>query len=423
MSPENSPLAPAPLRKPSASKLPRRLRPLFAWIPFVSTIPYFAFALASYFAAIQVQVIDPAGKVGALAVVTSLAGVAALIAQPVIGVISDRTRSRFGSRNPWILFGTVVGAAGLLTAGLSGTVAVLTIGICLVQFGFNALQGPLSAILPDRVPERFRGRYSTLAGFGVLLGSVLGPVIGSMFVDELFVGYVAIAGVVLFLVVLFLLTVPERGNRDVPRERFSARAFFGAFWINPLRYPDFFWGFLGRFLLFGGYNLLGTYVLYIAQDYIGLSFADAQAIVPLLGVATLPGVLLGTAIAGPLSDRIGRRKPLVLVAGLIITAGAVVPLLMPTVAGLLVGNVLLGVGFGTFVAVDQALMSSVLPDPERYGKDLGVLNIAAALPVVIAPAAAGAIVLLTGSYAMLYVTTAIACLLGALAVIPIKGAR
>lgn len=410
-------------RKKTKEKLPRNLRRLFGWIFFIAIVPNLAFGFVAFMSAVQAQQIDPEGKVQALAVISAISALAAMLAQPIIGVLSDRTRSRFGSRRPWILFGGMVGAMALITAGLAPSIAWLTVAVVFVQFGFNALGGPLSAILPDRVPVRFRGRYSTLAGLGGLIGSIAGGIVASTLVGNIALGYACFAGVLLLVVVLFVTTVGDRDNRGEQRAPFSLLAFLKAFWVNPVRYPDFFWGFTGRFLIFGANALPTTYSLYILQDYVGLPVEQSIQIAPLLGLAAIPTILLSTAIAGPLSDRIGRRKPIVLISGLIIVAAAIIPIVSPTILGMVISGLLIGLGFGAFIAVDQALMSQVLPDKEKYGTDLGVLNIAATLPGVIGPAVSGVIVLVFGTYGALYAATAIVGLVGALAVIPIKSVR
>lgn len=403
--------------------IPTQLRRLFYGAPWVSAAAPIAYGLSAYFVAIQVQLIDESSKEANLALINSLSAVAAMLAQPIFGVLSDRTRSRFGARRPWMLVGAVIGGLALVTSGLAPNMAILTVCVMLVQFGFNAFQAPFSALLPDRVPEKFRGRYSTGVGLGALVGAVLGPILGSMFADSIPVGYLVLTGVILLPIVLFILLVPDVDNRGALQPPFRWLSFLSAFWVNPVRYPDFFWGFVGRILLMGAYAMLSTYQLYIAQDYIGLSLAEATTIVPLFGLVALPGIIIAIAIAGPLSDRIGRRKPIVLVAGLVITLGAIVPLLFPSVVGLAVSSAVVGAGFGAFVAVDQALMSSVLPSPDSYGKDLGVLNLAATLPNTIAPIAASMIVLAFGNYGSLYVAAGIIGLLGALAILPIRGVR
>ena len=71
--------------------------------------------------------------------------------------------------------------------------------------------------------------------------------------------------------------------------------------------------------------------------------------------------------------------------------------------GFLAGMAMGGLGFGLYIAVDLALVADVLPDPASAAKDLGVMNIAGALPSSVAPAVAPAILAVGGgSYGVLY---------------------
>src|SRR5699024_11703925 len=61
--------------------------------------------------ALQVERLDPAQKVANLALVTTCGALVSMLAQPVAGLISDRTRSPHGRRAPWMVAGTAAGAA------------------------------------------------------------------------------------------------------------------------------------------------------------------------------------------------------------------------------------------------------------------------------------------------------------------------
>ena len=82
----------------------------------------------------------------------------------------------------------------------------------------------------------------------------------------------------------------------------------------------------------------------------------------------------------------GRRKVFVLVASLVYGYALFVLAAATGINGFLVGMAVSGLGFGVYVAVDLALVTQVLPDEDTVAKDLGVLNIAGALPFTIAPA-------------------------------------
>ena len=92
--------------------------------------------------------------------------------------------------------------------------------------------------------------------------------------------------------------------------------------------------------------------------------------------------------------------------------------------GFLVGMAIGGLGFGMYVAVDLALVVDVLPDKDNAAKDLGVFNIAGALPFSIAPAIAPAILAIGGgSYGVLYAVAGVCAIVGAVAILPVKRVR
>jgi hypothetical protein len=71
-----------------------------------------------------------------------------------------------------------------------------------------------------------------------------------------------------------------------------------------------------------------------------------------------------------------------------------------------------------------ALVVDVLPDDHSAAKDLGVLNIAGALPFAVAPALAPALLAIgNGSYGFLYAVAGGCALLGAAAVVPVRAVR
>ena len=95
-----------------------------------------------------------------------------------------------------------------------------------------------------------------------------------------------------------------------------------------------------------------------------------------------------------------------------------------TFNGFLVGMAIGGLGFGMYLAVDLALVADVLPDQDKVAKDLGVLNIAGALPFSIAPASAPLILAIaSGSYGALYAVAGICAIIGAVAVLRVRGVR
>ena len=379
-------------------------------------------AIPSILLALQVQGIDPAQKNANLSVVLTIGAFCAMLAQPIAGMVSDRTRSRFGRRAQWMIAGTLIGGLALVGLASANTIIQIAIAWAIVQVAYNFAQGPLSAILPDRVPLAARGRFSAITGLGTMVGAIGGSIIAAQFTKNIPAGYLFLGGFALIATVLFVVLNPDKSNKGEPRSRFDFITFLKTFWVNPVKHPDFFWGFAGRLLLFIGYYLVSGYMLYVLEDYIGLKSADAAAGVATLGVVSLPAILISMVLGGWISDRIGRRKVVVLVGGLLMAVALLIPFLIPTMTGMYIYSFINGLGFGVYMSVDGALMSQVLPSKQDFGKDLGVLNIAATLPQTLGPAIAG-IIVVNLSDAALFPIGAVVALVGAVAIVPIKSVR
>ncbi|MHA7268351.1 MFS transporter [Arthrobacter sp. HLT1-20] len=399
---------------------PRRLMATVA--PAHLSISLIWGAVPSILLALQVQQsFGEEAKVAVLAMVSMFGALAAMIAQPIAGALSDRTRSRFGKRAPWIVLGALCGGLSLLGMAFANNIVFLVIAWVMVQISYNFAQGPLSAIMPDRVPRAFRGTFAAILGLGGMFGSLGGQILASSLSKNIPGAYLLLAGFAVIVLTLFVVLNPDRSSKDAVVEPFVMRHFALTFWVSPRKHPDFFWAFTSRLLTYTGYFVVVGYKLYILQDYIGLG-DEAITMIPVVGLVSLAGLLLSTLAAGRLSDVLGRRKPFVLVSGLLVAVALFIPLLLPNLTGMLLLAGLAGFGFGCFQAVDAALISEVLPSDASFAKDLGVVNMAVTLPQILAPAFAGFIVLAFG-YALLFPIGAVIGVLGALAVLPVKSVK
>ena len=147
-----------------------------------------------------------------------------------------------------------------------------------------------------------------------------------------------------------------------------------------------------------------------------------ETVIPLLGLLSIVGIVISTLVSGPLSDRVGRRKPFVFASAAVVSLGFLLPWFWQDLDAWMIMTFIAGFGFGMFQAVDTALITEVLPSAKSFAKDLGVVNIAATLPQTLAPGVAGAIVLAFG-YQGLFPVAIVLAILGALAIWPIKATR
>jgi MFS family permease len=384
---------------------------------------------ASVTMALRVGQIDPDGKASSFALVSSIGAAAALISNPIFGMLSDRSTSRWGQRRPFIFGGFLAGAVAIYLIAIASSIPMVALGWFLAQMTFNAALAATIAVLPERVPLTLRGRVSGLMG---MTGQV--AVVGGVFLIQL----VGTEGIGMFmwpvalgalLIAPFLFTLREVQRRPGEVERVTLKSLLGALWINPFSHRDFGLVWTGRFLAWTSLYLLTTYKTYFLIDHLGYT---TKTVAPILSIAMF---VLAVAVAiasiggGWLSDYFGQRKPFVLLASLFFVAAMVVVAFTHSVEMFLVGIAIAGLGNGLYLGVDYALVSEVLPDKESSaGKGMGVFNLSSTIPQTVAPILAPVLLLIgaeggKGNYTSLYLFAAGLALISAVFIQFIRGAK
>ncbi|WBB71397.1 MFS transporter [Micromonospora sp. WMMD1128] len=409
-----------PARQPGVGRL------LALLLPAVAAMYALFNGISAVILPAQVEAVDPTSKVGNLALLTTLAAVASMVAIPAGGAISDRTRSRYGRRTPWIAGAAVASAVACVLMGLAESLPGLIATMVVLWFTANFYSGAITAILPDRVPPRRRGVASAVIGLGTPVGIVFGVQVASR-LGQL-TAYVVIGAVLLVTTALLLLGAREGSARGlpvaVPGRRSpgqSVRSFFAAFATR-----DFRLAFLSRFMLFSSYFVVSGYTFYTLQDYIGTGNVPdgdvATAVSTLLTLSVVVWVVVA-GVAGWIADRVDRRKLFVGVSALGVAASMTIPLAVPTWTGMLVYSACLGASIGTYFAIDLAVMSLVLPDADREGRDLGILQVATGLPQLLAGAVASAVITWCGGYPALFVFGILSAVVSGLLMLRIRSIR
>ena len=359
-----------------------------------------------------------------LAVVTGIGALLAMVGNPFFGKLSDRTSSRLGMRRPWMVIGLVGGSLGILVVALAPSVPVVLVGWCIAQLLFNALLAALAAVLPDQVPAAQRGLVSGFLGVCVPIASVSGTFLVQLFTGNQLAMFLVPCAIGGFFILLFAAGLNDRRLAKADKPTWSLRELAGTFYVNPRKNPDFAWAFASRFMFVLAYAFLATYQVYYLLDKIGSAEADVPRQIFLGTLVQSVVVIVASLIGGRLSDRTGRRKIFVLTASIVYGLALFVLAIASSFNGFLVGMAIGGLGFGVYIAVDLALVVDVLPDERNAAKDLGVLNIAGALPFSVAPAIAPAILAIGGgSYGVLYAVAGVWAIIGAVAILPVKGVR
>ena len=393
-------------------------------LAYIGTILLF---LAPLLVSLSLKVNDLVGTDRApnnLSLVAGVGAFLAMFANPFFGKLSDRTTSPLGMRRPWMVIGLLGGSAGILVVAVAPNIGVVLVGWCIAQVFFNALLAVLVAVLPDQVAVAQRGRVSGVLGICLPIASVSGTYLVQLFTGNTLAMFMAPCAIGGFFILLFAATLKDRRLPAASKPLWSLHEFASVFYVNPRNNPDFAWAFTSRFMFVLAYAFLTTYQAYYLLDKLGSAEDDVPHQLFLATLAMSSVVVVASLVGGWLSDRTGRRRVFVGAASFVFGLAMFVIALAATFNGFVVGMAIGGLGFGLYTAVDLALVADVLPDPASAAKDLGVMNIAGALPSSVAPAVAPAILAVGGgSYGVLYAVAGACAVLGAGAILRVKQVR
>ena len=375
--------------------------------------------------ALRLRELTPDSASQNLALVLSIGAIFAIVGNPIFGHLSDRTRSRFGRRRPWLIGGMVCGSAALVLTAMAESVTFVLVGWCLAQLAFNAVLAAMVAILPDRVPEKQRGTVSGIIAICLPLGQALGSVIVRGVSASALLSFLLPSLIGTAAVFLLAWMLPDRPLVERPPTSSSFRVALRKFWIDPLTNSNFAWVCLSRFLFAMGGAFITIYQPFYLIEKLGLPVEEiagrvSQAVV----IQTV--LIVGSSVAsGVLSDVLRRRKPFVFMGGVLYAFGICMIAFAETYGAFVLGMAIAGLGHGIYFGTDLALVTRILrPSSANFGKDLGLLNVANTLPQCIAPVLGAFVLLRTGGdYTSMFIAAACVALLSSAAILPLRTVR
>jgi MFS family permease len=214
----------------------------------------------------------------------------------------------------------------------------------------------------------------------------------------------------------------EHSARELPVAEGGLKELAASF-RPPRKAPDFYRAFAGRLFMLVSYQMIMAYQLYIVQDYVGQTVEESAVTIATMSVIILVVSLVGSMVSGPISDRIGRRKPPVVLSSVLFAVGIAAPWLWPTPMGMYLLAGIAGLGYGVYTSVDQALNVDVLPSEENAGKDLGILNLATTAGQTVGPLITSALVVAFGGYSLVFPIAIVSALAGAFVITRITSVR
>jgi MFS family permease len=335
------------------------------------------------------NLVAPGTEGMALAFIAVVTFVFSVAVQPTVGSISDYTTTRWGRRKPYIVVGALLDVVFLLGIATANSLLAITAFVTFLQFSTNTARGAFQGYVPDLVPDRQVGLASAMVGLMQVFGNVLGFALAAIAVAEGNVGLAvgAIAVIELVTMLSVVLRVPK-GPPAKPREGRSWVQIAAETWgTDILKERSYVWLLISRlFILMGGASLVNFVIFYLGRS-LGIPESDVDgAILQLLAAATL-AALVSIIPASRLSDRIG-RKPVIWGCTAFGMVGLVLVALAPNLMVATLGAALLGSSQGTFLSVDWALMTDIIPKAAS-GRYMGLSNVVTASSTTIAVAIGG----------------------------------
>jgi MFS family permease len=319
----------------------------------------------------------PTGDVGkSMLMITAVGAIVGIIIQPTVGYISDYTVSRWGRRKPYIVFGSLLDVVFLLGIALGSSVLMLAAFFLLLQVSTNIARGPFQGYVPDLVAEPQVGMASGMVGLMQVAGNVTGFLLVALSVGlgVMPLSLVAVALVELVTMASVVLKV-GKGMPPRPRRGKSWSTIARETWATDiLRERSYVWLLVSRLLFLLAGSLLVNFVLiYLSRAY-GMSKDEANSMFVAVLAAVVATSVLAILPASRLSDRVG-RKPLIFAACAGGAVGAAIIALTPSIPIAIVGAALFGAANGSFLAVDWALMTDIIPRASA-GRYMGMSNVA-----------------------------------------------
>jgi MFS family permease len=292
-------------------------------------------------------------------------------------------------RRPWLLVGAGAGFVGFGILAFVPSIPAIALGWCLAQISVNILLAITTALLPDQIPVEQRGRVSGYLSMCMTVAPTIGAFIAKHFVEAPAFMFLGPAVVMAIGALILALVLKDRHMAPGSVPPYGVGDFFRSFWVDWLKHSDFSWIWLSRFLRFFSLALLMSYQAYFVSDHLGMSREETSAIIVFATIVNAVTGVIGANAAGMLSDFFKQRKTLLTLASLTYAAGLLTLAFADTEMMFYIAIGFAGIGHGAFIALDFAVVSEVLPDAEtQSAKNLGVFNMANALPQSIAPALA-----------------------------------
>lgn len=346
----------------------------------------------------------------------------ALFIQPWVAHRSDQTRTRFGRRMPYLLFGAPVAAVFFCLIPWMTSFASLIVAMFCFALTANSFKAVTEALVADFQAPAHRGKASALAKIAAALSIVAGSGISYFFVDESPRLAFAFPACLLVLGIAVVSRGLNEKNAHAARcEQEDAapvqrlRDLLKDIVIAPDRSRAAM--IVAVFAFAGTWSAMRSQLSPYAMEVLGLTRGQAGALALPNGIA----FVLAVFPIALLSDRYGRIQ-MCRLGALVFSAGCLCAFAATGIQATTLGLVIAAVGYAAFAVNGIVIMWNLAPDRKCIGAYTGIYLIASASGSTLVPALMGLLIDLS-SWRYLMLHTALAGIVSFCLMWRMKGER
>ncbi|AXX65025.1 MFS transporter [Bombilactobacillus bombi] len=386
-------------------------------------------AINSLFLPALVQHIDAAHKVNLIALLSTCGMIVAALSNMLAGALSDRTRSRFGQRTPWIIGGALVFSLTMIIASFATTMVYLLCFWMIGQISLNFIVAPMVAWI-DFAPDDGKGvASSAYGGLGMALGNNGFNVLAAMFLSKFRLGFIIFGIFTTIGTIIAVLLVREPSNltsKIRPNQKknkkqkihfHDLRTIFPKWSIG----RDYYLALIGKLFQGVGNFAITGYILYIMTDFLHRGSQTQSSIQWINTIMLIIGIAMGF-IAGPIADKYKILKYPVGFSTILLAIAAISLFLLRNNWGIIIYAITAGFGMGIWNSLDNLLNLEVIPDKDRVAFFLGIYNLGNTITQALAPVIAALVISHFGFSAIFFVSFTFS-LIGGISMLCIKSVK
>jgi len=363
--------------------------------------------LTFYYSQVSITLFQYLGSYGLVGFWIAFFNIIPIVVIPIISSVSDKTRTKYGRRMPYLMVGIPISAIFFVLISTvnpnSDPLWLLLLYMFIFTLVMSSFRSQTIALMPDFIKPVHRSKGYAVFNFIASVGSILAYTISFLLVPISFtLGFLTIAIIMVLCLILMLLKVNENDSygyqlileMDEQKDKKTKynegpfqSLFEGIRYIVTNKDKSAIAILIGIFFYSAGlYGLRSLFSVY-ATDVLKLERGPAGTMLVFLSFSfilmTIPSGIIGTKIGRKLTIKIGLVK---------FTFGMTLCHFFQTPLMIIIGLIIAGAGFSFVVIHAVVILWELVPSNKNTGTSTGLYFLAIFLGAIIGPIVIGFII-------------------------------